>query len=577
MKKKRMLTMLLAAAMAFTVAAAPAGYRTVLPETWTVHADGERVEKTYGDWSYYDDTGMVALSGYHGSAVNVTIPSKIDGMTVYRIFPQTFQNNDKVETITIPKTVQIIAGDAFLGCTALRSFTTAADGFYRYSAGMLYYITPDYVDAKYTVSVGDWTSSEMDYRKELVYCTRDNAYITVPEGVGSIGPYAFAGRTKLTHILLPAGIQRIGEHAFDGCTELRGMSMTTGDSGGSAFNIPYGTVVIGSYAFSGCGSIRTVNLPNTVEYIGTSAFQGTSIKSVYIPPSVEIIGFQAFNFDITVFGDPKTTEDGEDTETVAQQYAANNYSKYSSTSGYHGGDFLENVTHDPSNDFDHNYVYTAVVPVTCTTPGSIAGICYCGHTYYQEFPAHGHSFTEPVTVPPTCTEDGYSGMKCLFCDTVYESSGSSGSAILIGDKQIIPALGHSYGTPVYEWSEDHAFCTARSYCVHDDTHIITEMSVATSKKDGDTTVYTATFSNKRFTTQTCRVKDGTVVKETGDVSGDGIFDVLDVIVLQKWLLAVPGTQLADGSAADFYADGRLDGFDLCLMKRALVKRRQLLA
>ena len=44
-----------------------------------------------------------------------------------------------------------------------------------------------------------------------------------------------------------------------------------------------------------------------------------------------------------------------------------------------------------------------------------------------------------------------------------------------------------------------------------------------------------------------------------------------VILLQTWLLAVPGTHLADWSAADFNGDGRLAGFDLCLMKRALVK------
>ena len=56
----------------------------------------------------------------------------------------------------------------------------------------------------------------------------------------------------------------------------------------------------------------------------------------------------------------------------------------------------------------------------------------------------------------------------------------------------------------------------------------------------------------------------------GDVNGDGDFNVADVITLQKWLLAVPGTHLADWQAADFCKDDRLDVFDLCLMKRALI-------
>ncbi len=56
----------------------------------------------------------------------------------------------------------------------------------------------------------------------------------------------------------------------------------------------------------------------------------------------------------------------------------------------------------------------------------------------------------------------------------------------------------------------------------------------------------------------------------GDVNGDGSFGVSDVVLLQKWLLAVPDTHLANWKAADFCDDDRLDVFDLTLMKRALI-------
>ena len=56
----------------------------------------------------------------------------------------------------------------------------------------------------------------------------------------------------------------------------------------------------------------------------------------------------------------------------------------------------------------------------------------------------------------------------------------------------------------------------------------------------------------------------------GDVNADGKFNVADVILLQKWLLAVPDTKLPDWKAADFYADNKLNIFDLCLMKRKLI-------
>ena len=59
-------------------------------------------------------------------------------------------------------------------------------------------------------------------------------------------------------------------------------------------------------------------------------------------------------------------------------------------------------------------------------------------------------------------------------------------------------------------------------------------------------------------------------KPTGDINADGVLDIMDVILLQKWLLAVPETHIADPEAGDFDADGTLDVFDLALMKKAMV-------
>ena len=61
------------------------------------------------------------------------------------------------------------------------------------------------------------------------------------------------------------------------------------------------------------------------------------------------------------------------------------------------------------------------------------------------------------------------------------------------------------------------------------------------------------------------------VEVKGDVNMDGKFDIADVVLLQKWLLAVPDTKLANWKAADLCEDGRLDVFDLCLMKRMLIE------
>ena len=58
---------------------------------------------------------------------------------------------------------------------------------------------------------------------------------------------------------------------------------------------------------------------------------------------------------------------------------------------------------------------------------------------------------------------------------------------------------------------------------------------------------------------------------TGDVNGDGEFSIADVLLLQKWLSAVPDVHLANWKAADFCKDNKLNVYDLCLMKRALIQ------
>lgn len=60
-------------------------------------------------------------------------------------------------------------------------------------------------------------------------------------------------------------------------------------------------------------------------------------------------------------------------------------------------------------------------------------------------------------------------------------------------------------------------------------------------------------------------------KIMGDVNCDGELTIADIVLLQKWLLAVPDIELKNWKAADFYNDEKLDAFDLCLMKMEILK------
>lgn len=57
----------------------------------------------------------------------------------------------------------------------------------------------------------------------------------------------------------------------------------------------------------------------------------------------------------------------------------------------------------------------------------------------------------------------------------------------------------------------------------------------------------------------------------GDCNDDGVFNVVDIVLFQKWLLAVPNVKLPNWKAADLCEDGVLNVFDLCMMKRELIK------
>lgn len=57
----------------------------------------------------------------------------------------------------------------------------------------------------------------------------------------------------------------------------------------------------------------------------------------------------------------------------------------------------------------------------------------------------------------------------------------------------------------------------------------------------------------------------------GDIDGNSKISIADAVLLQKWLLAVPGTKLSNWKAADLCKDGRIDVFDLCLLKRTLIQ------
>ncbi|MBR4192931.1 MAG: hypothetical protein IKQ54_01195, partial [Oscillospiraceae bacterium] len=135
---------------------------------------------------------------------------------------------------------------------------------------------------------------------------------------------------------------------------------------------------------------------------------------------------------------------------------------------------------------------------------SVTATRVCGND-----PAHVETETANVTVTTTeatCEEAGAKTWTATFENEAFETQTKS---------ETIPATGHEWGAPSYEWTEteDGWSCTGTAVCANDPEHVETETANMAYEVTTEPTVespgvgtYTATFTNTAFTTQTKEVE-----------------------------------------------------------------------
>lgn len=197
-----------------------------------------------------------------------------------------FQKCTSLTSVKIPDGIKLISGYMFADCTNLTTVeiagTVAEIGNYAFSNTAL-----NKVDIPGSVkTVGTYVFNK---------CTA-LATVNVADGVESLGNHVFIDCAALTSVTIADSVTFIGPAAFSNCTSLNNPIL------------PKELTQIGNYLFSNCRALTVIStsertaqvdeklvLPDTVTYIGISAFEGcVAITGVTIPKNVTEIGTSAF-------------------------------------------------------------------------------------------------------------------------------------------------------------------------------------------------------------------------------------------------------------------------------------------
>ena len=290
--------------------------------------------------------------------VNVEIPS-----TVTKIGASAFSNCSNLRTVVIKEGVLCIDDEAFSYCSNLASLvipssvTSIKEGAFEeciklsevYNLSDLnimkgseengyigYYaevIHKSLEDESVIIKANDFVFKAYNGEYTLLDYVGNESYLILPENINgkeyAISSCAFSGRNNLVSVIIPEGVTSIGNYAFEKCINLKEVSIpsTVKSIGIEALKncimlknviISEGVENIGEYAFSNCSSLkkiiipssvtsiadgtfsschnlRNVNIPNTVKTIGQDAFlECRSLTDITIPSSVNCIGSSAF-------------------------------------------------------------------------------------------------------------------------------------------------------------------------------------------------------------------------------------------------------------------------------------------
>ncbi|MDE7082374.1 MAG: leucine-rich repeat domain-containing protein [Clostridia bacterium] len=202
-----------------------------------------------------------------------------------------------LETFVIPSSVEVIRDGAFAGCYNLVEIYNlsklnvvagaSTHGGVAYFAGAVH---TSEEEKSSILTVGDYKFTVSETENVLFKYTGEGGALNLPVLESGeeyrINNSVFRYDDRILSVNVPDCVTAIGENAFFECTNLKIVSGCKGllTVGNKAFagciNLESVELVkveeIGNFAFSGCAALNAVALPQSVNKIGTAAFDGTA-------------------------------------------------------------------------------------------------------------------------------------------------------------------------------------------------------------------------------------------------------------------------------------------------------------